>query len=412
MSEKQNSPVSIQERIGSIDVLRGVAILGILLMNSITFSMVLGTYENPSVYNDLSGADWWTWLTLHCFADQKFMTIFSILFGAGVCIFTERVEAKSNNVWSLQLSRMGWLLLIGLIHAYFIWYGDILVSYAVAGVAIALVRKWRPRTLFIVGCVSCFGVILSINAFLAWSLQYWPEVVIQEMRASRDLASDGNVAEIAAYTGSWAGQFWHRVPTAFSMHVFLLPVYIIWRVAGLMMIGMAAYKWGILSAMRSLTFYGWMVGIGLIVGLPLIGVGVWQKSIHGWDPVRMFMIDGNWNLVGAIFVAGAWIGLVMLMCKLQWLPLLRKALASVGRMALTNYIGQSLICTLLFYGHGLGWFGQFERVELLGVVACIWIFQIIFSLIWLRYFRFGPLEWAWRCATYMKLQPMLLSSGK
>ena len=155
-----------------------------------------------------------------------------------------------------------------------------------------------------------------------------------------------------------------------------------------------------------------MVGIGLVVGLPLIGVGVWQKSIHGWDPVRMLMIDGNWNLVGSFFVAGAWIGLVMLMCKLQWFPLLRKALAAVGRMALTNYIVQSIICTWLFYGHGLGWFGQFERVELLGVVGCVWIFQIISSVIWLRYFRFGPLEWAWRSATYMKLQPMLVSSGK
>jgi uncharacterized protein len=177
-----------------------------------------------------------------------------------------------------------------------------------------------------------------------------------------------------------------------------------------MLIGMALYRWGILSAKRSMKFYTTMVVVGLLVGLPLIGVGVWQKSINGWDPVGHLFFDGNWNIVGALFVACAWIGLVMLVCKNQWFPFARKALAAVGRMALTNYIGQSLICTYLFYGHGLGWFGQVGRVQLLGIVAAIWIFQIIFSLVWLRFFRFGPLEWVWRSATYMKLQPLLVSS--
>ena len=109
---------------------------------------------------------------------------------------------------------------------------------------------------------------------------------------------------------------------------------------------MALYRWGVLSAKRSIKFYSTMVIVGLLVGLPFIGVGVWQKSINGWDPVRQHFIDGNWNIVGALFVACAWIGLVMLVCKNQWFPFARKALAAVGRMALTNYIGQSLICYL------------------------------------------------------------------
>jgi uncharacterized protein len=410
MDATLNTPVSLQERIGSIDVLRGVAVLGILLMNSVSFSMVLAAYENPAVYEDLSGGGWWTWLTLHLFADQKFMSIFSILFGAGVCIFMERAEAKARDAWQLQLSRMGWLLFIGLLHAYLIWYGDILVSYAIAGVAIALVRNWKPRTLFVLGLFSAIGISLCINTLFALMVSYFPPEVLKEMRAAADLTSEQNVTEIAAYTGPWFGQLLHRVPTSLMMHLFIVPFFIFWRAMGLMLIGMALYRWGVLSAKRSAQFYVAMMVVGFLIGLPLIAIGVWQKSINVWDPVRQNFIDGNWNIVGALFVACAWIGLVMLCCKQQWQPLVRRSLGAVGRMALTNYIGQSVICTYLFYGHGLAWFGQVGRVQLLGIVVVIWIFQIIFSLIWLRFFRFGPLEWAWRSATYLKLQPLLVSS--
>ena len=173
-----------------------------------------------------------------------------------------------------------------------------------------------------------------------------------------------------------------------------------------MLMGMAAYKWGVLSATRSVKFYGMMIAVGLLIGLPLVGAGVWFNTKSGWDPIRGMLLDETWNRVGGPFVAAAWIGLVMLICKRGVLPHIRTALASVGRMALTNYIGQSVICSLLFYGHGFGWFGQFERVELLYVVAAIWAFQIVFSMLWLSRFRFGPLEWAWRCATYLRIQPL------
>jgi len=133
---------------------------------------------------------------------------------------------------------------------------------------------------------------------------------------------------------------------------------------------------------------------------------VWYKQRHGWDVGTAQFLDSNWNLVGGVFIAFTWIGLVMLVCKIGVLLKVQKAVAAVGRMALTNYIGQSIICTFLFYGHGLGWYNQFQRIELLYVVGAVWIFQIIFSILWLKRYRFGPLEWLWRSATYMKLQPM------
>ncbi len=411
MDATVNTPVSLGERIGSLDVLRGVAILGILLMNIVTFAMVYSAYTLPTVYDDLDGANWWTWLSLHYIADTKFMSIFSMLFGVGVCIFMERAATRSHAVWKLQVSRMGWLLLIGLVHAYLIWYGDILVAYALCGIVVAYMRNWTPKILFPLGFVTMFVVPIGFMFFIYWTMQYWPEEEILKIKQSANLTSADNQAEIAAYTGNWFGQFSHRLPVAAILQLIIFPCYLFWHIVGLMMVGMAAYKWNILSASKSTRFYVLLVVISAVIGFPLIAIGVWYKQQHGWDPALNNFVDGHWNLVGGVFVAFAWVGIVMLFCKLNWLPCVRKALAAVGRMALTNYIGQSVICSYLFYGHGLVWFGQFERVELLGVVACVWIFQIIFSLIWLRFFRFGPLEWAWRSATYLKLQPLLVSSS-
>ena len=157
---------------------------------------------------------------------------------------------------------------------------------------------------------------------------------------------------------------------------------------------------------KSKTFYISMLGVGLIIGLPLIWCGVWFKQQHGWDPIQMRFQDSSWNVVGSTFIACAWIALVMLLCKSNILHWLQKAFAAVGRMALTNYLMQSIIGTLFFYGHGFGMFNKLERFELLWFVVCVWIFQIFFSIFWLKYFKFGPFEWFWRSLTYLKLQSM------
>ena len=196
-----------------------------------------------------------------------------------------------------------------------------------------------------------------------------------------------------------------------TLQFIIFPFYLFWHAAGLMLVGMAAYKWNILSASKSIRFYSLLVIISSCIGFPLIAVGVWYKQQHGWDPALSQFIDSNWNTVGGVFIAFAWIGLVMLVCKSGVLSCVQRALASVGRLALTNYIGQSIICTLLFYGHGLGWYNQFERFELLYVVVSVWAFQIIFSILWLTWFRFGPFEWVWRTATYLEWQPMRRNKG-
>ncbi len=404
---QRSQPVIGKDRIVSIDVLRGFAVLGILLMNVVAFSMVTSAYQSPAVYGDLSGADWYTWLILHYVADTKFMSIFSILFGAGVCIFMERAQAKQHASWKLQTSRMCWLLVIGLLHAYLLWFGDILFSYAISGMLIATMRHWKPWILFVVGFVLMSVIPISFMLFIHWTMQFWPEAELLKMQQSASISSPELQFEIVAYTGSWLDQLPHRVLTSLIMQLIILPLFLLWHVVGLMMIGIAAYKWNILSASRSVRFYSVTMLISAVIGFPLIAIGVWYKQQHAWDPALLNFLDGNWNLIGGVFVAFAWICLVMLVCKLGWFSFARKALAATGRMALTNYLGQTIICTLLFYGHGLGWYNQLERVELLYVVGTIWVFQILFSMLWLKYFRFGPFEWLWRSATYLKWQSLV-----
>ena len=213
--------------------------------------------------------------------------------------------------------------------------------------------------------------------------------------------------EIAAYTGSYMDQLTHRGPLALMMHLLIAPLFLFWHCLGLMMVGIAGLKWGVLSAKRSVKFYVWLFFISCCIGFPLIAIGVWYKQQHGWDPIMTRFVDSHWNLVGGVFIAFAWIAMVMLICKAGVFRAIQKALAAAGRMALTNYLMQSIICSLLFYGHGLGWYESFERVELLYVVAAIWTFQILFSVLWLKRFRFGPFEWLWRSATYLSWQPLV-----
>ena len=152
-----NSPVEASERIASLDVLRGLAVLGIMIMNIQAFAMPMAAYSNPTAYGDLSGINFFIWLVSYLFVDQKFLSMFSLLFGAGICLFADRVEARSGRSAGLHYRRMFWLLLFGLVHAYFLWSGDVLVTYALCGLVIFFLRNRSPRTLVIIG-LAVFSV--------------------------------------------------------------------------------------------------------------------------------------------------------------------------------------------------------------------------------------------------------------
>ena len=179
---KQAEPVAPSQRIVAIDVLRGFALLGILIINIQAFSMPVAAYFNPTAYGDLTGANRWVWVLSHIFADQKFMTIFSLLFGAGIILLTTRLEERGQSAWKIHYRRTFWLLVFGLVHAYLFWLGDILVLYAVCALVVYWFRRLSPRWMVAAGLVS-----LAVPAVMVWfggaTMAYWPPEVYAEMAA-------------------------------------------------------------------------------------------------------------------------------------------------------------------------------------------------------------------------------------
>ena len=399
------TPVARAERIASIDVLRGFAVLGILIVNMAGFARVPSAYMNPTSGGGFQGLDVWIWSVIYLFADTKFISIFSMLFGAGMAMMSDRATSGGLSGTGLHYRRQFWLLVIGLAHGYLIWHGDILVAYALCGFLLYPLRKLRPRQLlWIGGCAVAFVVPMWILAGV--SIPYWPEA--ERVAAAAEWAPPNEVlnAEIVTFRGRWMDQLPIRAAIAIVLQTTAFLGLFIWRAGGLMLIGMALYKLGVLAATRSAAFYRRMAVIGIAVGLPFSAAGVAYKLHYdfAWDKA---MFQGAlFNYVGSAGVFLGYVGLVMLAVQSGWLPGLQKRLAATGRMALTNYITQSLICTFIFYGHGLGLFERVSAAGQVGIVVGIWVLQLAWSPWWLKRFRFGPLEWLWRTATYMKRQPM------
>jgi uncharacterized protein len=405
MNNAELTPIQSSARLESIDVLRGVAVLGILLMNIRLFGMPFAAYFNPMAYGDISGINQWLFWLTSLFADQKFMTIFSMLFGAGIVLMGERAEASGRSPAWLLYKRNTWLLVLGAMHAYLLWYGDILVVYALCGFFVILFRRRSATTQFIIGLLMlAIGSALSFMAGL--SLENWPPDQLEEAISDWAPGAALIAEEVAAYQGAWIDQQAHRVPHSFEFHTLVFLYWGFWRAGGLMLIGMAAYRWGLFSASLDPSRYRRLALIGLLIGLPIVAWGLFKNEADGWIFETGFFLNYQYNYWGSLPVSMAYVGLVMLWCQGARLARLRARMSAVGRMAFSNYIAQSVICTLIFYGHGLGLFGQMQRWQMFLVVIAVWTVLLLVSPWWLARFRFGPLEWLWRSLTYLKLQPM------
>ena len=398
-------PTKPSERIIALDALRGFAILGILIMNIQSFAMIFAAYQNPAAYGDLTGLNKMVWIFSHVFFDLKFMAMFAMMFGAGIILITQSAERKGVSPARLHYKRNFWLLIFGLVHAYLLWVGDILTVYALCGFIVYIFRKRSPRTLIIVGIIL-FTIPSLIQMAGQASIAFAPPEAVAEMTAGWQPTAEMVADEIAAYQGGWLEQMQYRIPQSLEMHTFVLFVYMFWRVSGLMLFGMALFKLGVLTAERSKQFYTRLMVIGFTIGFPIVIYGVVQNFANNWEDTYSMFAGSQFNYWGSIFVSLGYIGMIMLIAKSEWIPSLVNRFAAVGRMALTNYFLQTIICITIFYGHGLGLFGQMERTGQVLVVLAVWAFQLIISPIWLKHYRFGPLEWFWRSLTYWKLQPM------
>ncbi len=399
------TPVAESRRIGSIDVLRGLALLGILVLNIQTFAMPFEAYGNAYGYGDIEGSNYWVFTGSMLLGDMKFMAIFSMLFGAGLVLFIERLQETGRPAYAIHYRRMLWLLAIGMLHAYLIWYGDILVTYALSGMIVVWCRRLPPWLLFIGGlCVVGVCTVIMLGSGLLIS-EFAPEKIsIMGPDASERMESIQG--QLQAYTGPWAEQMQHRVLASMSVQTSGFVFFLFWRAAGLMLVGMALYRWGVFSAKRSSRFYLGMLGLGVLVGLPIVAYGLQTAWSVDWHPFKVKFMISQFNYWGSILVAFGWIGLVMLLVRSGMARWFQHALACVGRMAFSNYLLQSILCTFIFYGHGLGQFGSWDRTEQMLLVLVLSIAQLIWSPLWLAAYRFGPAEWLWRSLTYWKWQPM------
>jgi len=418
------APVLGTQRISSIDTLRGVAVLGILVMNIPWFALPSSSFFNPLTAGGFEGMDYLAWLISHLFFDWKMITIFSLLFGAGVVVFTQRAEERQGKSAALYYRRMGWMILFGLIHGYLIWAGDILYTYGMCGLWVYLFRRRAPWLLITIGVVL-LAIGLSSNIAGGFFFEQARDVAKE---AEAVIAAGGTptpqqsamletwrglnpgpeelAAEAAAFRGSWWDLTLHQAPWVFWFQTFMFLSLMVWRTGGLMLIGMALMKLGVFSAARSARAYAAMMIAGYLVGLPIVYAGAQDNIRHEFDLVHGFQFAMQFNYVGSLFVAAGHIGLVMLVCRLGLWRGATGALAAVGQMAFTNYLMHSLICSLIFNGYGLGWWNTLSRIETLGVVLGVWTLQLIVSPIWLRHFHFGPLEWLWRSLTYWQARPM------
>ncbi len=436
VAEEETPPPRLGPAIGgdrfvAVDVLRGVAVLGILAMNIYAFAMPFLAYGNPLLYGGSTGLDLATWFFTHIFFDQKFLPAFSMLFGAGLVMMFERAEERGAKMTAIYYRRNLWLLLFGLVHAYLIWFGDILVNYALLGLVIFFFRRRQPRTLLIVGSVLLIlGLVVgylmggyfagvaseaveltaardageTLEEEQAAKLEAWD----QGMRTFMQPTPEDVTQDIEAHLGSYSEIVVHRVPTVVMMQVFGFLTFAAWRVAGLMLIGMALMKWRVFTAQRSRRFYLNLLAWGYGLGLPLAVLSAWDLNRHAFDPIDMFKGSLIFNGVGSVGVALGHVAVVMLAVKQGWLIGFTARLAAVGRMAFTNYLSHSLLLTPIFYGYGLGLYGRIDRFAQMGVVLAVWALQLWWSPLWLRHFRFGPVEWLWRSLTYWRRQPMRL----
>jgi len=388
-----------------MDVLRGFALLGILVMNIQSFAMVGAAYDNPTAYGDLNGANFLVWLFSHLFADQKFLSIFSMLFGAGIILRWQKAECSGARASRLHYRRVVWMILFGLLHAYLLWYDDILYAYGMCGLFVYLFRRKSPTTLVTSSLVlAAIGSLIPIGLGLFWVPHWSPQTeanFIEEWQPSPQLVDE----ELAAYRGSWIDQMSDRAPTALETETSVFLTFHVRKASSLMLLGMALFKLRAFHAEWSRRRYLWLLGTGLLVRIPMIVAGVVQNFAKNWDIWYSYYLGAQYNYWGSYLVALGWTGLIMLWCKSTRSSSLKERIAAVGRMAFSNYILQTVICTTIFYGHGFGYFGSVSRTGQILMVFSIYAAQLVIAPLWLRHFRFGPLEWLWRSLTYGKRQP-------
>ena len=405
---------SLETRHITLDAMRGFAVMGILAMNIVAFAMPEWAYVTPLAYGGETLADRIAWFVSVIFIDGKMRGLFSLLFGASMMLIIERADAKGESAKKVHYTRMFWLALFGLAHFFFLWFGDILFLYAAVGSVAFLFRNWEPRRL-IKWALIIFGLGVAL-----WGIQFGGLQVLQFFAtmpdADAELAKqyqemiknpdfDMNVAgELSLHRGAW----WPIV--ADKLAEWYTPLTLIVQSIGetlpLMMIGMAMKKNGFITGEWDRADYSrWakrLIPWGLVLSTLLAG---WVVAA-GYDLITSLAVFLAWSAVPRLMLTIGYAAfLIMLVEQLSGGGFIARV-AAAGQAAFTNYLGTSIIMTTIFYGYGLGLYGDVSRLGLWAFVLGAWALMLLWSKPWLAHFRYGPLEWLWRSLARMKIQPM------
>ena len=394
-------PVRESQRIVSLDVLRGFALLGILFINLPTMAMVAGARTSPYAYPDATSADVWIWTALSILVDGKFMAIFSMLFGAGMFLMTDRLDRNGTSAWPVYCRRLLFLFIVGMLHAYLLWYGDVLVSYALCGAVVFLFRRCDARTLiFCSGAFFVIGLATMVESGYVVNFlgRFLPKILLAEVSPQ---------AETLASRSGLIAQLPVRAGYSFAIQTIGFATLSFWRIVPAMLLGVGFVKMGYFARSKQSTVFGRAALIaGLVVGIALAACGIVARFGAGWNSYHGFLAYQVGDYLSSIPCALGWLGGILLLMTTRVRDWLASWVAPLGRMAFTNYLLQTIIGTAIFYGHGLGMFGKVHRASLLLIAIGIWLLQLVLSAWWMSRFRFGPLEWLWRGFTYKKLPPL------
>ena len=388
MQEEDNivdlKPTMLQERIATLDILRGFSLFGILLVNMYAFYL-------PMPYIDLA-----TWFTtpsdivwqqnLDIYVQSSFYPLFSMLFGYGLAMQWQKAQSREANFYGTGFRRLTVLFVFGLVHAVLIWWGDILMTYAFCGVFLLLLLRLKPIWLLLTGIILNGLMQMLLLAVTGNAVVEEPYLDIAAVEKA-----------ITAYgSGNWMDAFMQRLEDlSIQANVFMW-ILALFTILPYMLIGAAASKWRLVERAKELK---WLWAFIAVFGL---AVGIWVKSLPILQ-ARTYLLDYLKVYVGGPLLSVGYIGLIVLLCLVPIMPKLLSPFAKMGRMSLTMYIMQSIIGTCLFYQFGLGWYGKVSVATGVLIAVGIIITQMILAEIWLSKWKQGPLEMIWRKFTYKKM---------
>jgi uncharacterized protein len=417
-----------QIRILQLDVMRGFAVLGIYWINVVIFGLPHGAYALPTLWGEAHDANLASWVFSELFVQGSMRGLFSMLFGASAMVFLDeaRLGSAGLTVVDRYYRRNLLLILFGVIHAYLLlWPYDVLYAYGMFGLFLFPLRRIKPAILIVAGSVLLLGGDLNLNQVLEGFTGAATKVesaklaapdngdqsAVSEPDSFKEMALLDMEADVemhrAGYGAIFVGQI-EKVMEEESSYIYTVHLY---DIGGMMLIGMALLKLGVLNGTRNRRFYLVLALVGYAGGLLFRGIGVESELSQNFGLNAAYQpglgVDYD---IGRLPITLGHIGLIGLLVQSGRLKNVVGLLACAGRMSLTNYIMQTVVSIFLFYGFGFALFGQLEAYELIYVCLAVWTFQITFSHVWLRYYRQGPLEWIWRSLIYGKRQPLLRES--